>query len=388
MSSVNWEQKRSHFFSMHRWRRGLFLLFPFTRRYHEFVFSSCQKNLTQAFLLWPEHRGADFEHGYASWANYKNNQIVFSWSNEWDHEQLKESCERWTVWITNLRKCDLPWSSSRRATRINFCCFAEQTPCFPSVSHHFWDHEQRRERRPIRTKRNGWFRTRISCTAVEVRAPSWCCQGNNRCWTLGHQLSCIWSTHKKKCEKTRAPTHFVSWHRVLRKEDGKESWSTRLRSWQAESASAPFVAKFWGTGQMRLVSVEQQNTQQFNWIDTPILVRKTKQCLKHSCVKRTWPRYWWIIKESKQWTPPECVKNSCNRSLLLLTVHSRIHSGEKPYKCVTCNHEFTTKPNLRRHELSHKGVRNFQCLQCLKWFTEKKTLKLHTLTHTGERPYK
>jgi len=57
-------------------------------------------------------------------------------------------------------------------------------------------------------------------------------------------------------------------------------------------------------------------------------------------------------------------------------VHTRCHTGEKPYHCKDCDAAFTTRGNLARHEKTHSGFKPWKCEQCEAKFTEKKSLKV------------
>uniref|UniRef100_A0A6P7F4L7 Zinc finger protein 208-like n=1 Tax=Diabrotica virgifera virgifera TaxID=50390 RepID=A0A6P7F4L7_DIAVI len=55
--------------------------------------------------------------------------------------------------------------------------------------------------------------------------------------------------------------------------------------------------------------------------------------------------------------------------------------------CDICKKTFSTRNELKVHELTHTGLKPHECNICHKSFSKKDTLKAHQRVHTGEKPY-
>ncbi|XP_022911123.1 zinc finger protein OZF-like isoform X2 [Onthophagus taurus] len=82
----------------------------------------------------------------------------------------------------------------------------------------------------------------------------------------------------------------------------------------------------------------------------------------------------------------------CGRSYAVrgqYTAHIRTHSADIPKNCVCsyCGKSFRIESKLQAHIKTHTGEKPIVCHVCSKRFSELNGLKKHMRTHTGEKPY-
>ncbi|KAL4801724.1 C2H2 transcription factor [Aspergillus unguis] len=82
---------------------------------------------------------------------------------------------------------------------------------------------------------------------------------------------------------------------------------------------------------------------------------------------------------------PHCGKSFAQKTHL--DIHTRAHTGDKPFVCPSCGQRFSQLGNLKTHQRRHTGERPFSCDLCTKTFAQRGNVRAHKLTHQSTKPF-
>jgi hypothetical protein len=89
--------------------------------------------------------------------------------------------------------------------------------------------------------------------------------------------------------------------------------------------------------------------------------------------------------------PHKCTWQGCQKAFKRkneLVIHTRSHTGERPFPCNECDYKGRTSGSLKEHKRRHSGDKPFKCKECDYKCTTSGNLLYHTRRHTGDKPFK
>uniref|UniRef100_A0A8C5I239 Zinc finger protein GLIS1-like n=1 Tax=Gouania willdenowi TaxID=441366 RepID=A0A8C5I239_GOUWI len=135
-------------------------------------------------------------------------------------------------------------------------------------------------------------------------------------------------------------------------------------------------------------SILDQHEQQCHWIDCKAIYGSQEELVRH--IEK-------VHIDQRKGEEFACFWTGCVRrhkpfnARYKLLIHMRVHSGEKPNKCMFegCSKAFSRLENLKIHLRSHTGEKPYICQHpgCLKAFSNSSDRAKHQRTHLDTKPY-
>ncbi|XP_077389856.1 uncharacterized protein LOC144026756 isoform X2 [Festucalex cinctus] len=136
------------------------------------------------------------------------------------------------------------------------------------------------------------------------------------------------------------------------------------------------------------VGVTQADKQSCRWIDCSAAYEQQEELVRH--IEK-------VHIDQRKGEDFTCFWAGCIRrykpfnARYKLLIHMRVHSGEKPNKCMFegCNKAFSRLENLKIHLRSHTGEKPYLCQHpgCQKAFSNSSDRAKHQRTHLDTKPY-
>ena len=113
-------------------------------------------------------------------------------------------------------------------------------------------------------------------------------------------------------------------------------------------------------------------------------------CYKSTFTKWNFTRLFIILHKHCLWCLWQISRLGVNqRNAANVTMHayrhSKIQTGEKPYKCSQCDFTSSDRRNLRTHLKIHSGEMSNKCNLCHYAIYTASNLKMHLEIHNGEK---